>query len=311
MKTTYGFGNYRYELVPGWGQVPQLGVASGVACDSEDRVYVAVRDRPYPEVLSGAILVFNRDGELVNSIGEGLLTTPHLIWISPDDEIYYADATDHTVRKFSLAGDLLMTLGGYKREAGITAIDEYKTTSAPGEPFNRPTRIVLSQTGDLYVSDGYGQSRVHRLTPRGEVIRSWGVRSPHNVTVDKHDRVLVLDRGNGRCQVFSAEGDYVTEWGGLRMPNDLVIDNDGVIHIAEGMPEGGVCLMTSEGELIGRWGDTEGTGCGSTLAATSTFACSTTERGCGNMPACEGKDSTRASIRKRHIGPRTTARVRR
>ena len=268
MGKKYGSGDYRYELVPGWGQVAKLGVASGVACDSEDRVYVAVRDRPYPEVLSGAILVFDRDGNLLNSFGEDVVTTPHLIWIGDEDVIYYSDATDHTVRKFSLSGELLMTLGGYEMGTADTTYERYKTKAAPGEPFNRPTRVVLSRSGEMFVSDGYGQSRVHRMTPDGEVIVSWGAPGtgpgefdlPHNVTVDKDDRVLVLDRGNSRCQVFNTRGEYVTEWGELQTPNDMFIDGNDVMHIAEGTPDGGVCVMTPGGEIVGRWGDLGGHG---------------------------------------------------
>ena len=52
----------------------------------------------------------------------------------------------------------------------------------------------------------------------------------------------------------------MTEWGDLRSPNDMFIDADGVMHIAEGAPDGGVCLITSDGEVIGRWGDNGGHG---------------------------------------------------
>ena len=258
MAKRYGFGDYQYELVAGWGQVPKLGVASGVACDSQDRVYVAVRDRPYPDILSGAILVFDRDGKFLHSFGEELFTTPHLLWITPDDVLYYTDATDHTVRKFSTSGELLMTLGGYEMGPGERNIDRFKTTSAPGEPFNRPTKLVPSKSGDLFVSDGYGQNRIHRLTAEGELIVSWGETGkgpgqfelPHSLNVDKNNRVLVLDRPNGRCEIFNANGEYLTEWTGLDSPNDLVIDDEDIIHMAEGK---GVLVMTLEGERIGHW----------------------------------------------------------
>ena len=245
----YDVGSYRYGVVPGWGQVQQMGVVSGVACDSDDRVYVAVRTPPYPQTLSGATLVFDRNGKFLRSWGEDLFGTPHGIWASPDDEIYVTDVTDHTIRKYSRSGDLLMTLGT-KDQPG-----------APGEPFNKPSRAVLSQSGELYVSDGYGQSRAHRLTPDGDVVVSWGAPGtgagefdlPHDVTVDKEDRVYILDRGNRRCQIFNNSGEYITEWGGLRSPNDLFIDGDGVIHVAEA--EQRICLMTPNGEVIGRWGE--------------------------------------------------------
>ncbi len=238
----YGSGDYRYEVVEGWGQIPQLGLASGVACDSQDRVYVFNRS-PNP-----AMLVFERDGRFIGSWGEALFKTPHGIWISPDDEIYTTDTEDHTVRKFSLSGELLQTLG---------TVD---APGSPGQPFNQPTRAVLSQSGEIYVSDGYGQSRVHRLTSDGEVIVSWGAPGsgpgefnlPHDVTVDKNDRVYILDRGNLRCQIFDSNGEYITEWGDLRSPNDLFIDSDDVIHIAEGGQR--ITVMTLDGEIITQWG---------------------------------------------------------
>ena len=239
----YGSGDYRYEVVEGWGQIPQLELASAVACDSQDRVYVFNRS-PNP-----AMLVFERDGRFIGSWGENLFKAPHGIWISPNDEIYTTDTVDHTVRRFSLSGELLQTWG---------TVDE---PGPPGQPFNQPTRAVLSESGELYVSDGYGQSRVHRMKPDGEVIVSWGAPGsgpsefnlPHDVTVDKNDRVYILDRGNLRCQIFNSNGEYLTEWSDLRSPNDLFIDSDDVIHIAEGGQR--ITVMTLDGEIITQWGE--------------------------------------------------------
>ena len=89
MTDRLGIGDYQYELVPDWGQLPSIGkdlrnsaVVSGVACDSKGQVYVAIRDIPYPETLSGAILVFDREGKFLKAIGEDLFTTPHLLHIN-------------------------------------------------------------------------------------------------------------------------------------------------------------------------------------------------------------------------------------
>ena len=252
MTTTkrFGVGNYQYEAVPGWGKLPKSCVVSDVACDSNDRVYVAVRDVPYPGVSSGAILVFDREGSFLRSWGEDLFTTPHGMWISDTDEIYFADSADHTVRKYSTSGDLLMTLG------------TKDVPGAEGAPFNRPCRAVLSQSGDIFVADGYGQNRVHRFTSSGELICSWGASGtgpgqfdlPHDVTVDRHDRVYVMDRSNKRCQVFTSNGEYITEWGDIAGPNDAVIDDDDVMHIPLGGGRG-IQLMSLEGEVVGRWGE--------------------------------------------------------
>ena len=223
--------------------IPQLGLVSGVACDSNDRVYVYNRS-PQP-----AMLVFEADGTFVAEWGKDIFQKPHGIWISPEDEIWTTDTIDHTVRKFSLDGELLQTFGTVNQPG------------APGTPFNQPTRAVLSTSGEMYVSDGYGQSRVHRMTADGEVIVSWGAPGtgpgefnlPHDVTVDHNDRVYILDRGNLRCQIFNNDGEFLTEWTDLGSPNDLFIDSDNVIHIAEARQN--ICIMTLDGEIIGRWGE--------------------------------------------------------
>ena len=248
MTTKVGFGNYQYQLVKGWPKLPRKGVASDVALDSQGRAYVALREWPYPEVSGGAVLVFDKDGNLRESWGEDLYTTPHGIWISPEDEIFLVDSSDHTVRKYAPSGELLMTLG-VKNQPG-----------APGDPFNRPTRAFLSGSGEIFVSDGYGQNRVHRFSADGELITSWGsdgsgpgqFNLPHDVTVDSENKVYVMDRENNRCQIFDRDGKYLSEWANVPGPNDAIIDVDGIMHIATGHE--GVHLMTLDGKLIGTWG---------------------------------------------------------
>ena len=112
---------------------------------------------------TGAILVFDRTGKYLMSFGEDKLVSPHHIWISPDDEIYLVDNWDHVIRRYNPGGELQQVIGT-PGQAGL-----------PGQPFNQPTCAVrASGSGDLYVSDGYRQSRCHRMSPEGEVKVSWG-----------------------------------------------------------------------------------------------------------------------------------------
>lgn len=242
----FGSGKYKYQVVENWAKMPpgrSIGDTCGVACDSKDRVYLFNR-KPQP-----AVLVFDQKGNFLKSWGEDVFTTPHGIWISSDDHVWCTDTDDHTVRKFTLDGKLLMELGTRNKPG------------APGEPFNKPSRVVLSSSGEVYVSDGYGQSRIHRFTPSGDLICSWGAPGkgagefnlPHSLCVDKQDRVFVLDRGNNRCQVFNSKGEYLTEWKALLSPNDFFIDSEGVAHIAEG--GGRISVMTLEGKVIAQWGE--------------------------------------------------------
>ena len=83
MAAKFGFGNYQYELVEGWPDLPNIGVASDVAVDSSGRVYIAYRAWPYPEVPGGAVLVFDENGKLLETWGEDLYATPPAISSPP------------------------------------------------------------------------------------------------------------------------------------------------------------------------------------------------------------------------------------
>ena len=180
-----------------------------VATDSRDRVYIARREPP-------AILVYDREGHYLTEWGGELLKNPHSVWFNEQDELYVADVDDHTVRKFDTDGRVLQTLGTLDR------------VGAPGQPFNRPTWAVEAPWGDLYVTDGYGQDRVHRFSADGNLLHTWGEKGtgpaqfdlPHGLRTDSRGRVLILDRTNRRLQIFDAEGNYLEEWPDLESPNE-------------------------------------------------------------------------------------------
>jgi sugar lactone lactonase YvrE len=235
-----GQGTHRYELVENWEQLPPgftHGDVAGVSTDSRDRVYVFNRSE-HP------LLVYNRDGSFLQSWGEGVFKRPHGITIH-DDIVYLADDSDHTVRKFTLDGDLLMTLGtpDQPSDTGYApAVSTRLTTIARGAgPFNRPTRLSVSQDGDLYVSDGYGNARIHRFSSKGELLQSWGgpgtgpgeFNLPHSVWAHTDGRVFVCDRENERVQVFGPHGEYLDEWTNMNRPGDLFIDADQNVYIGE------------------------------------------------------------------------------
>jgi len=240
-------GSFNFEVVEGWGRGPEGremgGVVPGVAVDSQDRVYVARRSPP-------AILVYDDQGRFLQSWGEDALASPHLLWIGSDDQVYCADSGNHTVRKFSADGEVLQTLGTPDRPG------------PPDTPFNQPTRAMLSQSGDLFVADGYGQFRVHRLSPDGQVLSSWGEGGqgpgqfalPHSLWVDdRRSRVLVMDRENNRIQIFDFEGVYMGEWTDVEMPMDMYIDLDDVVYVSEAPSR--ISIFSPDGELLSRWGE--------------------------------------------------------
>ena len=177
--------------------------------------------------------------------------------MSPDDKLYCTDIGNHTVTKLSLDGQVLMTLGTKGK------------TGKPGEPFNQPTRAVESPSGDIFVSDGYGQQRVHRFARDGTHLISWGSKGigpgqfalPHSIWVDRDERVYVADRMNGRIEIFNPKGEFLDQWVGLAYPNEIYIDKNSMIYVAEsglgtGEPEfldaGRLSILNAKGEVQAR-----------------------------------------------------------
>ncbi len=240
-----GSGDFQFEPVENWERGPAGrpfgGVVPSMATDSQDRVYIARRDPP-------AILVYASDGRYLESWGEEVFHNPHSVWIGPDDRIYITDTDDHTVRCCSSAGEILRTWG------------TVGAPGAPGAPFNSPTWAVCSAEGELFVSDGYGQFRVHRFSAAGDLVCSWGEEGtgpgqfalPHCLRLDSRGRVLVLDRENRRIQLFDLDGNYLDEWTGLGGPNDIFIDDDHVF-VAEG--ERRISVLDLDGKVLNRWGE--------------------------------------------------------
>lgn len=269
-----GSGDHRYEVAT-WDlgiQGPNQEVA-GVAVNSRDEVHVFTRS-PHP------VLVFDRAGRFLRSFGEGLFATAHGIHIAPDDTVWTADAGGSTVRRFSPTGELLLTVGtqGVHSDSGINEAGDYRTITHGGPPFHWCTNVAVAESGEFYVSDGYGNARVHRFAEDGTLLQSFGepgtgpgqFRIPHSVFVDRRGLLYVTDRENDRVQVFTATGQHVAEWTGVRRPNDLFITDDDVVFVAEmghasGMmpgtpdptpdaPPSRVTVRDLEGRVLAAWG---------------------------------------------------------
>ena len=195
-----------YEPVPYWAKLPHpmsFKEATSVAVDSQDRVYVFNRGN-WP------MMIFDADGNFLETWGEGEFNRPHGIFIDADDNLYLADDDDHVVEKRTTSGEIIFRLG----ERGKPAAWQ------EGDPFNRPTDIVVHpESRDIFISDGYGNSRVHKYDAEGTYITSWGEPGwmdgqfslPHNICLLGDDRVIVCDRENFRIQIFDLDGEFVDQ----------------------------------------------------------------------------------------------------
>src|SRR2546421_11712054 len=228
-----------YEAVTGWEQLPAGYThpdVAAVAVNSKGRVYLFCRSE-HP------VMIYEPNGRFVGSWGEGMFTMrTHGITIGPDDSVYCTDDAGHSVRKFTPDGKLLLTLGDNAGKPSDSGYDGSNlTTIAHGAPpFNRPTNLAVAPNGDLYVSDGYGNARVHRFSPTGKLVASWGEPGtgpgefmlPHGIAVDRNGDVFVCDRESDRIQVFDAEGRYEREITDVQRPTQIVLADD-LMYVSE------------------------------------------------------------------------------
>ncbi len=262
MGTILGEGEHRYEVVENWGKLPpglRYSEVAAVGVDSKDNVYVFARGQ-------NPMIVFDREGNFLRTWGQGLFTRAHGLHIGTDDTLYCTDDGDHTVRHMTTEGKLLMEIGIPGKPA------EYMS----GEPFHRCTHTALSPGGDIYVSDGYGNARVHKYSPDGKLLFSWGEPGTnpgefnivHNICCDDDGWVYVADRENHRIQVFNGQGKYETQWNNMHRPCGLCMTRgkNAIAYIGESGPSMSVnvnspgigprvSLWTLEGKRIAQVGD--------------------------------------------------------
>jgi hypothetical protein len=261
MATILGSGEYRYQVVEDWAKLPDgwsMPDAAAVAVDSRDQVYVFNRGEH-------CMIVFDRDGNFQRSWGEGVFSRAHGLHMGPDEMLYCTDDGDHTVRKCTLDGKVLLEIG----------IPGKPSPFMSGEPFHRCTHTALSPRGDIYISDGYGNARIHKYSPGGKLLLSWGepgtdpgqFNLPHNVCCDPDGWVYVADRENHRVQVFNGDGKYETQWNNMHRPCSLFVEprRQPLAYIGElgpglavnmQFPNLGprISIVTHEGKLVARLG---------------------------------------------------------
>lgn len=234
-------GNTIYEVERPWpcllkGQ--SLSEVSHLSLSPDGRVYVLQRQDPF-------VLVFSSEGKLIDQWEHPLLDGGHALHIVTDGRVFLTDWDDHWVQIFSADGELLQVIGDPQRPGF-------------GTPFNHPTDAAVAPDGDLFVTDGYGNSCIHHFDSSGNLIKSWGrpgkgpgeFSTPHALCIDGQGRILVTDRENNRVQIFDQDGRYLGQIEDLYHPMDIALDKQGFIYVTDQTPR--LSLFTPEGELVGR-----------------------------------------------------------
>ncbi len=274
-------GPRQYELVEGWGEIPEgweWGLCAGVACDSDDNVHVFTRtDHPY--------MVFDKNGKLLDSWGNQIFGSPHGICITPENnDVYLVDTVTHLVTKWNKDFRHQLSLGTHHEPSDTGWTEEKRVPAGPlasgggmpiingvgygGPPFHRPTDVSIAENGDIFVSDGYRNSRTHKFSADGTLLKSWGdpghaqelkgtkdqpgcFHTPHGIWVHK-DRVYVSDRENYRIQVYTTDGEFVEIWTGFERPTKIYVDQNDVMYVSE--LEDRFSLVNLDGTFIGSYG---------------------------------------------------------
>jgi len=272
-------GRHKYELLDKWAKLPE-GItfrnSVSLAIDSQDRVFIYSRENNFP------MTVFDREGNHLSTWGQGWFGRAHNVHVGPDGMIYCADMGNHTVSKWTPEGKLMMTLGtkdkpsdtGYAGIQGIKPRHSYYEKLIVASycfaqkhvagPFNRPTGVYVAANGEIFVSDGYGNAQIHRFSPEGKLISSWGELGegldqficPHSIWLDKQERLFVADRSNCRIGIFDKEGILISYIGELSQPCHAYVDPEETVFIPEAMGLS-MAICDIKGKLLARWHNDE------------------------------------------------------
>jgi len=236
----------------GW----KFRMVSNIAGDSKGRIYVAHRGE-HP------VVYFDKTGKFLGSLGDNVLKQSvnynltvnppipisreywaHGLHADPWDNVWVTDLGRHVVMKFSRDGKLLMTLG---------------TLDQAGESpknFHQPSSVAVAPSGDIYVADGYGNSRVVKFSPEGKYLKAWGKKgsgpgefdTPHGIAVDAKGNVYVAERLNNRIQVFDSEGRFLAQWPNYSRADSIFITRKGQAYVGTG--KGDIYNLDLSGRLL-------------------------------------------------------------
>jgi hypothetical protein len=237
-------GDRFYRVERPFGSWPRnTGFVTDVAVDPRGHVFVMLRHDPLVHPNDPRVIELAPDGAYLRGGGGDLIADSHMLTADATGRILAVDRDMHEVIICSPAGERLGGLG----QRGV-----------PLAPFNHPTDVHVSVWGDIYVSDGYAASRVHRFDAAGTLIATWGSHGsgdgqfgwPHAIWTFADGRVVVVDRTLNRVQVFDREGKHLETWGGFYQPVAIWGDDEGCAYVSDMVPS--LQKVGPKGERLGR-----------------------------------------------------------
>lgn len=221
----------RYDSVSNFLKLPAdlyLGEASGVAVNSKKHIFVYSRGNttgPAYASTASQILEFGPDGKYIREIGKNLYawSFAHTVRVDSNDNLWAVDKGSDMIIKFDPEGRVQMVFGR-KKEASDDGAEAWKRVNPPRPAvdgqFRQPTDVTWDTQGNIFISDGYINSRVAKFDKNGDWVKQWGApgkgqgefNTPHSIAADAKGNIYVADRGNRRIQVFDPDGTFLREF---------------------------------------------------------------------------------------------------
>ena len=265
-----------FESVPNFLKLPAglyMGEAVGVATNSKGHVFIFTRSG------ESRLFEFYENGTFVKELGAGSygMAFAHAVRVDRDDNVWAVDEGTNIITKFSPEGKILMVLG--KRPDPLEQValmpggGQYSGANKPYS-FHRQTDVGWDAQGNIFVTDGYGDSRVVKYDKNGRFIKSVGTRgngvlqfsTPHAMAVDAKGWVYVADRGNSRIVVLDNDLNQKAVYDTVGAPWGVCI-SDGphqYLYSSNSFPTGNnfdqapttgeVYKMELDGAVLGRFG---------------------------------------------------------
>ena len=202
-----------------------FGEVPGVSVDSKGNVYVFTRSNsasgPAYAPTAAQLLEFAPDGKFMREIGKGLYawSFAHSVRIDKDDNIWAIDKGSDMIVKFNQAGRIMWVFGR-RKESAESETKPWEHVDPPLAAqdglFRQPTDVAWDSNGNIYITDGYINSRVAKYDKNGDWVKSWGTKGtgpgqfnlPHAIAIDRNNNIYVGDRTNRRIQVFDTDGKF-------------------------------------------------------------------------------------------------------
>ena len=242
-----------FTSVPDFPKLPDgfnFGEVPGVAVNAQGHVFVFPRSNsangPAYAPTAAQLLEFDHDGNFLREIGKGLYawSFAHSVRIDSQGNIWAIDKGSDMIVKFNPQGRVQWVFGR-RKESADDETGPWEHVNPPLPPvdglFRQPTDVAWDSQGNIYITDGYINSRVAKFDKDGDWVKSWGAKGtgpgqfnlPHAIAIDSRGRLFVADRDNNRIQIFDQDGKFLDQWKQFGRPSGLHIAADDTLYVSD------------------------------------------------------------------------------